>query len=112
MTIFEKIKAAWALKGFAEKEYQEAIMQTSSGRPGWKTTEFWMNVGTQVGVLYGAVHGFIPAPWNVVIPVAGTAIYTICATVRKAVSDIQAARSSGSPVATETATATATVSTK
>ncbi len=81
-------------------------MPTASGKPGWKTTEFWMNLATQIGLLWGAVHGFIPAPWNVIIPVAGTAIYTICATVRKAVSDIQTAKAS-----TATVTTTAPVTT-
>ncbi len=61
----------------------------------WLKREFWMNVLTQIGVLWGAVHGFVPAPWNAILPIAGAAIYTICATVRKAVSDIQVAKSSG-----------------
>ncbi len=67
-------------------------MPTASGKPGWKTTEFWMTVATQASVLWGVVHGFVPSPWNVIVPVAASSLYAICATVRKAVSDIQAAK--------------------
>lgn len=64
----------------------------TGAKPGWKTTEFWLTVVTQLGTLWGVVHGFIPAPWNVIVPVVGTAIYTIAATVRKAVADVSAAK--------------------
>lgn len=84
-------------------------METASGKSGWKTTEFWMHAATQLGVLWGVIHGFVPAPWNVIVPVAGSAIYAICATVRKAVADIQAARASAPVTATPTETANANI---
>ncbi len=92
MNIFQKLKALFALKSIVEKEITEAKMETSSGKPGWKTSEFWMNAAAQLGVLWGAVHGFIPQPWASIISIAGVAVYTIARTVTKAVSDIQNAR--------------------
>ena len=114
MNILDKIKALWALKGTGEEIFKEATMPTETGKPGWKTTEFWLNAAGQLGVLWGAVHGFIPQPWASIISISGIAIYTIARTIGKAVSDVQAAKASQTAVAAgpETATATASVSTK
>lgn len=88
-------------------------MPTATGKPGWKTTEFWMNAAAQLGVLWGAVHGFIPQPWASIISISGIAVYTIARTVAKAITDVQAAKSGQTVTAgPETATATASVSTK
>lgn len=92
MNIFLKIKAFFTVKSTVEDIIKEAQMPTASGKPGWKTTEFWMNVASQVGVLWGAVHGFIPQPWGAIISIGGVAVYTVAATVRKAVADIQTAK--------------------
>lgn len=83
-------------------EIKEAKQMNAGSKPGYKTTEFYFNLATQMGVLWAAIHGFVPAPWNVIIPMAGTAIYTIAATVRKAIADISAAK-----IAAATATSTA-----
>lgn len=66
-------------------------------KPGWKTTEFWINVVGQVSVLWGAVHGFIPQPWASILSISGIAVYTVARTVAKAVSDIKTAKA-GQPV--------------
>jgi hypothetical protein len=100
MTIFDKIKAAWAFKGFAEKEFKEATMPTATGKPGWKTTEFWLNLASQAGVLWGAVHGFIPPQYAAIISTVGLAIYTVARTVQKAVSEVQATKQATATVTT------------
>lgn len=100
MTLFEKIKTAWAVKGFAEKEFKEATMPTATGKPGWKTTEFWMSMATQAGVLWGAVSGFIPPKYAAIISTAGVALYTVARTIQKAVSEIQATKASTATVTT------------
>ena len=92
MNLFQKIRALLATRSAMNQIVKEAKMETVSGRPGWKTTEFWMHVATQAGVLWGVVHGLVPAPWNAIVPIVGSSIYAICATVRKAVADIQAAK--------------------
>lgn len=73
-------------------------MPATSGKPGWKTSEFWMNVAGQITVLWGAIHGFIPQPAASIIAISGIAVYTIARTVAKAISDVQVAKT-GKPVA-------------
>lgn len=75
-------------------------MNSASGKPGWKTTEFWLNAASQAALLWGAIKGFVPAQWAAIIGIGGTAIYTIAATARKAVADIQAAKASSTTVTT------------
>lgn len=67
-------------------------MPTASGKPGWKTTEFWGKLGMQAMTLWGAVSGLVPAKYALIIGTAIEATYAICRTVSKAVTDIQAAR--------------------
>lgn len=110
MNIFQKIKALFAVKSTTEEIYKEATMPTASGKPGWKTSEFWVEAATKIGILWGAVSGLLPPKWAAIIAAAGTAVYVIARTIAKAVSDIQAARGVSTPVS-ETATATATVKT-
>lgn len=93
------IRAIFTTRNAVKEIAQEAKMDTASGKPGWKTTEFWMNVATQLGVVWGVIHGLVPAPWNAIIPIAGTAVYTICATVRKAIADIQTTKAGAAPAA-------------
>lgn len=81
-------------------------METASGKPGWKTTEFWLNVATQMGTLWGAVHGFVPAEAAAIISIVGAAVYTVARTIVKAIADVKAARAQGAAPVEATATAT------
>ena len=100
MTFIEKIKTLFTLNAFVNKEIKEAKMVNESGTPGYKTTEFWLNLAGQVGVFWGAIQGFVPPKWAAIIAVAGTAVYTVARTVAKAVSDIQAAKATSTTVTT------------
>lgn len=101
MTIIEKIKLLWNINSFVKDEIKEATrMDSLSGKPGWKSSEFYLNLAGQIGVLWGAVAGFIPPKYAAIIAVAGTAIYTVARTIAKAVSDIQAAKSDSTTVTT------------
>lgn len=75
-------------------------MTNESGTPGWKTTEFWMNLATQAGVLWGAVQGFVPPKIAAIVSIGGVALYTIARTVAKAVSDIQATKKVSTTITT------------
>lgn len=75
-------------------------MPTASGKPGWKTTEFWMTIAGQAATLFGAVRGFIPPQYAAIVAAVGTAIYTIAATVRKGIADVQAAKAVSTTVST------------
>jgi len=74
----------------------------SSGKPGWKTTEFWLNLAAQAGVLWGSVNHFVPPQYAAIISIGGVALYTVARTVAKAVSDIQAAKVASTVAATVT----------
>lgn len=100
MNYFKVFSVLWTTKGIVEEEIKEAKMDTASGQPGWKTSEFWLHLASQVGVLWGAVQGFIPPQYAAIISISGIAIYTIARTVAKAVSDVQSAKASSSTVTT------------
>lgn len=100
MTIIEKIKLLWAGKNFVENTLQEAKMQTESGTPGYKTTEFYFHLASQIGVLWGAVSGFIPPKYAAIISIVGLSIYNVGRVVSKAIADFQAAKATSSTVTT------------
>lgn len=101
MNIIQEIKAFFVAKRVFEEIKTEATkMDTKSGKPGWKTTEWWLSLATQAGVLWGAIQGFIPPKYAAIIAVAGTAVYTVARTIAKAVSDIQAAKATQATVTT------------
>jgi hypothetical protein len=85
------IPVLWRSKAFIEQGVREGTKMTD-GKAGWKTSEFWMNVVAQAGILWTTIEGFVPPKYAVIISVAGTAIYTIARTIAKAVSEIQAAK--------------------
>lgn len=88
MNLFQKVKALWTIKTVVEEEIKEAKAMNAL-KAGWKTSEFWLHLAVQAGVLWAAVKGFVPEHSAVIIQIAGIAIYTIARTVLKAVSDIK-----------------------
>lgn len=80
----------------------------NSSKPGWQTSEFWLQVASQVGTVWAAVAGFVPAKYAAIISTAGIAIYTVARTIAKAVSDIQAAKATTSTITTTAPTTTVT----
>lgn len=105
MNIFQKVVLLFKVKSVGETIIKEARMPTLSGKPGWKTTEFWGKLGVQVMTLWGAVSGFVPPKYAVVISASLEAIYQITRTVSKGVADIKTAQA-GSTVVTTTAPVT------
>lgn len=82
MNIFQKIKIALLLKSFEENVEKEAF--TMNGvKPGWKTSEFWLNVMVQAGTIWGSVQGFVPPKYAAIVSAVGTAVYTIVRTLAK-----------------------------
>lgn len=72
------------------------MAETSVGsKPGWKTTEFYFNLATQLATLWGAVSGFIPPKYAAIISTAGIAVYTIARTIIKAMTDIKTSSTTG-----------------
>lgn len=109
MNYLKLIPALWKAKGIVQDEIKEAqVMDTASNKPGWKTTEFWLNLAGQAGILWGTVKGFVPPQYAAIISVVGVAVYTIARTVAKAVSDVQTAKASSTTVATTAPVTTVT----
>lgn len=94
MNIIQEIKALWTARKVGIEIYKEALtMDSTTTKPGWKTTEFWMNAAGQLATLWGAVSGFIPPKYAAIISTVGIAVYTIARTVIKAVSDVKSVQS-------------------
>lgn len=108
MNVIQELLAGWKVKTFLQDEYKEATLPTTSGKPGWKTTEFWMNLAGQVGILWGAVNHFVPPQYAAIISIGGIAIYTVARTIAKAVSDIQVAKAVSTTVSTTAPVTTVT----
>jgi hypothetical protein len=89
MNIIQAIKALFAAKRLVESEIKEAKIMNSVGKPAWKTTEFYFNVATQIGIVWSTVQGFLPPKYAAIISTAGVAIYTVARTIAKAVTDVQ-----------------------
>lgn len=100
MIIIDKIKALFALNTFVNTTVKEAKLQTESGTPGWKTTEFYLHLATQIGTLWGAVQGFIPPKYAVLVSIIGASVYNIGRIVAKAVADVQATKATTTTVTT------------
>ena len=105
MSIFEKIKALFAINSVIKEMTKEAKMPTESGAPGYKTTEFYFHVAQQIGLFWATLQGIIPPKWYALVSVIGVSVYGIGRIVAKAVADIQAAKS-GSTTITTTAPVT------
>lgn len=108
MTIIEKIKALFALNSFVNTEIKEAKMQTESGTPGYKTTEFWFHLAAQLGVFWGAVQGFVPPKYAAIIAVVGATVYNAGRVVAKGIADFQTARLESTTVTTTAPVTTVT----
>ena len=83
MNIFQEAYLALKFEKWLSAEIKEAKQMTGT-TPGWKTSEFWLTLMATLGSLYGSVQGFVPAPWNVIVPAVGVAVYTIARTLLKA----------------------------
>jgi hypothetical protein len=76
MNIFEKIRLAWKTAG-AIQNVKEASMKA-----GWKTSEFWLVLLSQLGPVVMMLWGLIPANIMVQIMLVGGALTGIFAALR------------------------------
>lgn len=99
MNLIDKIKLLWKLRTFVSEEVQEAKKMNGT-KPGYQSTEFWLQLATQIGTLWGAISGFIPPKYAAILSAGGIAVYTVARTVIKAIGDIKAAQATQTVVAT------------
>lgn len=113
MNILQKIKVLFSMKSTAEEVYKEAQMPTVTGKPGWKTSTFWVKILTvDVPVLYMGLKGFLPPDVAVKIEVVAMGLYAVYRAISETVTKVQAVKLANGPaVSGEVATATATVGT-
>jgi hypothetical protein len=103
MNLFNWLSVFLKVRKPVEDMIDEA-KQMNSIKEGYKTTEFWLNMATQIATLWGAVQGFIPPKWAAIISTAGIAVYTVARTILKAVSDVKAANATAPQTVTATLT--------
>lgn len=77
MNIIEKIKLLLLLKK-SEKE-----IETMALKSGIKTSEFWLTVLTQIGVVVTGLSGIIDPKIATILSVASGALYTVLRTLAK-----------------------------
>lgn len=78
----------------------------------WFSTRFWLTATTTAATFWGTVHGFIPQPYATYIQISAVGFYVVVETIRKVMSDIQAAKIANGPTpATTTVTTTQPVTT-
>ena len=86
MNIVQKIKLLIKLNNYFEQDCKEAtaMADTPEGpKPGYKTTEFWLQVANQVAMVWGVVSGYVPPKYAIIASAVGTCIYQILRTVAK-----------------------------
>lgn len=83
MKLLDKLKGLLALNR-AANNIQEAYKMNSTIKPGWKTTEFWMAVATNVIAVVGTLKGVIPPDHASLIIAIANAVYGIARAITKA----------------------------
>ena len=85
MNLFDTIKAYFAIKKAVNNIKEENNkMETQTGvKPGWKTSEFWMTMATNVIAVVGALGKFIPAEASAVVMAIANAVYSISRSITK-----------------------------
>lgn len=83
MNVFSKVKALWTVKTFATSSIKEGKRMNGS-KPGWKTTEFWLTLLTNVSTLVAALKGVVPDQAALIIVASANGIYGIIRAISKA----------------------------
>ena len=77
LNIIKKIKILLALNSSINK------IKENKMKNGIKTTEFWLTVLTQLGVVIGALNGVIPAETATISTIVINAVYTVMRSLSK-----------------------------
>lgn len=71
---------------------QKEVSHVMSIKNGFLSSEFLATMSVSIATLWGAVQGFVPAPYNVVIPTVAIGVYTIARTALKIAQLVKSAR--------------------
>lgn len=83
MGLWEKIKTVFAVKKFVDTQVKEA-KRMDTGKPGWKTTEFYLTLLTNIVAIVGSLKGVIPQEAATIVVAVANGIYGIIRAVTKA----------------------------
>jgi hypothetical protein len=77
MNLIDKIKAFFVIKKAIENIKEENKKMETQIKPGWKTTEFWATMATNVIAVVGALSKFISPDVSAIVIAIANAIYSI-----------------------------------
>ena len=80
MTIIDKIKVLFRIR----KPAGDLLTGVSKVKDGWKTSEFWMTIVSQILAVVGALNGVIDAKTAATVVAVLNAIYAVLRTLAKA----------------------------
>jgi hypothetical protein len=79
--MLKKLKALWAVKKFydwfTQNYRREVTTMDNQVKAGWKTTEFWMTLITNLVAVLGALNGVIPADTMAIILAVVNGVYGV-----------------------------------
>lgn len=82
MNLLTKIKTLWALKK-AANNIGEAYKMNNGIKPGYRTTEFWMTVATNLIAIIGTLKGVIPEDKAAIALAIANGVYAIARSLVK-----------------------------
>lgn len=80
MNIIEQIKVLFRIR----KPATDLLQEVKQVKSGWKTSEFWMTVVSQLLAVVGALSGVLDAKTAAIVVGALNAVYTVLRTIAKA----------------------------
>ena len=85
MNILQKIKLYFKFKRAFNniKKAAQEVKMNSETRAGWKTTEFWLIVVSNLLAITGTLKGVIPADTGAIIIASLNGIYGVLRTIAK-----------------------------
>lgn len=82
MSLWEKLKTLLKLNTFVNTTIKEA-KKMNEGKPGYRTTEFWLNILTNIVTIVGTLKGVIPEQTAAIIIATANGVYGVIRTIVK-----------------------------
>lgn len=78
MNLLQKLKALIVVNRAV------GVIEEANVKSGWKTTEFWMTVATNLTAVVGALKGIVPEKVAAIAVAVATCVYTVARALTKA----------------------------
>lgn len=83
MGLIQDVKVIWELKKAYDKTKEAYKMDSTAIKAGWKTSEFWLTVLTNIIAIVGSLGGLIPPQTATVILAVANGVYGIIRAITK-----------------------------